>query len=249
MIPYVRKQKILEKLEQNDMLFIEDLANLFPEYSESTIRRDLKSLEDTNFVTLLRGGGVKFKGTSYEAPVTEKMHLNQEAKDKIAKIAASTVNNNDIIYLDSGTTIVHMVKYITATNVKIVTTNTALLVESLNPIIQSCTVLNGEVNYDLRSISGTTTDAALTDLYFDKSYLGSTGFGFDSGVNTPDTKEATKKRIVQKNSDETYLLADASKYNKRAFSKAFELNKCILITDNKIEDLDKLEYFYLHDLN
>ncbi|GAA0490197.1 DeoR/GlpR family DNA-binding transcription regulator [Alkalibacterium indicireducens] len=246
MIPYVRQKRILEELEKNDVLFIENIVDVFPKYSESTIRRDLKVLEEENYVTLLRGGGVKLKGASHEVPANEKLHLNKDAKEYIAKIAATTVQDNDVIYIDSGTTTLAMVKYIVAKNVKVITTNTHLLMEQRNTNITSFYTLSGVVNYTIGSISGSSTDKDMSNLFFDKSYLGSTGFGINVGINTPDIKEATKKIIALRNSSQTYVLADVTKYNKKALSKAFDVKDCILITDQKIPEFDKENIKYMY---
>lgn len=246
MIPYVRQQKILEELEKSEMLYIEDLSTMFPDFSESTIRRDLKTLEDDNVVTLLRGGAVKLKVSSYEAPADEKMHLYTEEKETIARIAASLVKNNEVIYIDSGTTTLGIVKHITAHNVKVVTTNTHLLLEPMKPNIDSVITLTGEVSYKLASISGTLTDLALNNMYFDKAFVGATGFGIEVGINTPDIREASKKQIVRKNSKSTYVLADMSKYNRRAFHKSFDLRDCTLITDQRIDEFDRNGVAYLY---
>jgi DeoR family transcriptional regulator, fructose operon transcriptional repressor len=59
MIPYVRQKKIVEELGKKEIVFLEDLVGLFSEVSESTIRRDLKMLEEEGQIQTLRGGGVK----------------------------------------------------------------------------------------------------------------------------------------------------------------------------------------------
>jgi DeoR family transcriptional regulator, fructose operon transcriptional repressor len=247
MIPYVRREKIMDELENKKIMYIEDFLKIFDGVSESTIRRDLKTLEDENYIVLLRGGAVKLKLDSYEIPVGTKKLLYKEEKEKIAKFAASIVEDEEVIYIDSGTTCSAMVKYIKAKGVRVITSNVQVISEINNNhhnSIESCIVLGGEINRNLDSIAGPLTDATLKDLNFDKSFLGTSGFGLDIGINTPDFREASKKSIVKKNSKKCYVLADNSKYNKATLCKAFDLQDCLLITNKKIPSLDGItEYF------
>lgn len=247
MIPYVRREKIMEELEKKDLMYLDDFINIFEGVSESTIRRDLKNLEEENQITVLRGGAVKRKVNTFELPVGTKKLLNMDEKERIAKIAASLVMDEEVIYIDSGTTCAAMVKYIKARDVRIVTSNILVLNELDNPNISSCIIIGGDVNKNLDSISGPLSDNTLKNLYFDRSFLGASGFGNEMGVNTPDIREANKKTIVNSNSQKCYVLADSSKYNKSTLCKAFELNQCILITDKKLIGLDGKQKYYIAD--
>jgi len=247
MIPYVRREKIMEELEKKDLMYIDDFVSIFEDVSESTIRRDLKNLEEENQITVLRGGAVKRKVNTFELPVGTKKFLNLDEKERIAKFAASFVNDEEVIYIDSGTTCAAIVKYIKARDVRIVTSNILVLNELDNPNIISCIIIGGDFNKNLDSISGPLSDNTLKNLYFDRSFLGANGFGNEIGVNTPDFREASKKTIVNTNSKKCYVLADSSKYNKSTLCKAFELNQCILVTDKKINGLEGKIQYYIAD--
>jgi DeoR family fructose operon transcriptional repressor len=247
MIPYVRREKIMEELEKKDLMYIDDFVSIFEDVSESTIRRDLKNLEEENQITVLRGGAVKRKVNTFDLPVGTKKFLNLDEKERIAKFAASFVNDEEVIYIDSGTTCAAIVKYIKARDVRIVTSNILVLNELDNPNIISCIIIGGDFNKILDSISGPLSDTTLKNLYFDRSFLGASGFGNEMGVNTPDFREASKKTIVNTNSKNCYVLADSSKYNKSTLCKAFELNQCILVTDKKLNGLDGKVKYYIVD--
>lgn len=66
MIPFERQQKILEALKKDTLLYTEELAKILPEASESTLRRDLKTLEAAGQITLIRGGA-RFLGQEVPA--------------------------------------------------------------------------------------------------------------------------------------------------------------------------------------
>ncbi|HAQ06161.1 MAG TPA: DeoR/GlpR transcriptional regulator [Bacillus bacterium] len=247
MIPYVRREKIMDELENKQIMYIEDFLKIFDGVSESTIRRDLKTPEDENYIVLLRGGAVKLKLDSYEIPVGTKKLLYKEDKEKIAKYAASLIEDEEVIYIDSGTTCSAMVKYIKAKGVRVVTSNIQVLNEINGNGIESCIIVGGEINKSLDSISGPMTDMALKNMNFDRAFLGTSGFGLEVGINTPDFREASKKTIVNSNSSKCYVMADSSKFNKRTLCKAFNLNDCILITNKQISALDGVIDYFIAD--
>jgi len=243
MIPYVRRKQILEEVEKKEIVYIEELVQTMKGTSLSTIRRDLKTLAEEGQIELLRGGGVRIKEDAYETPIRTKVLLNIEKKDRIAKFAASLVNEGDVIYIDSGTTVYEMIKYLKNKNVKMVTSNTKVVCD-IDDAKFTCIVLGGEITKSLASIAGPMTETQLESMFFDKAFLGASGYSLKSGINTPDPKEAKKKEIVKNNSTETYVLVDSSKANKTTFCKAFGIEECIIITDESNELLEKhAKYF------
>ena len=130
MIPYERRLQIAELLEKNEVVSLDEFCKSLGGVSESTVRRDLKTMEKEGEITLLRGGGACLKRGSYEVPVLSKKSKNVKEKDGIAKVAASLVNDGDSIYIDSGSTALDMVKYLKDKNITVVTTN-ALICEEL----------------------------------------------------------------------------------------------------------------------
>ena len=243
MIPYLRRKQILEQIEKKEIVSVEELAQIMTNASLSTIRRDLKALADEGQIELLRGGGVRMKEEAYETPIQTKALLNVEKKDQIAKFAAQLVNEGDVIYIDSGTTVYEMIKYLKDKNIKVVTSSTRVVAD-LDDAQFTCIVLGGEVSRSLASIAGSLTESQLDSMFFDKAFLGASGYSVKSGINTPDLKEAKKKRIVKENSADTYVLVDSSKANKTTFCKAFDLDECVIITDESNEILEKhAKYF------
>jgi DeoR family fructose operon transcriptional repressor len=231
MIPYVRKTRILAELERSEIVYIQDLLAILSDVSESTLRRDLRNLEEEGLVEQLQGGAAKLKkASSYDMPIESKQLMHTEEKDRIARTAASLVRDGEVVYIDSGTNALLMVKYLKAKKIQIITSNTYVLRE-LEKASFTCHVLGGEVSPLLGSVFGPVTDNLLRTMHFDRAFLGATGFSVRSGVTTPDFNEANKKIIVKERSDAVYVLADHSKAGKEALCKVFELNECILITD------------------
>jgi len=243
MIPYIRHQNILSELEKHEIAYVNDLSDILG-ISASTIRRDLNTLSEEGQIVLLRGGAVKLKTGSFDLPIQAKQLLNIDKKDRIAKYAASLVKDGDVIYIDSGTTPFMMMKYLKDKKITVVTSNTQVL-EMLAETDITCIILGGEITKNLGSIVGPITEKLLSTMFFDKSFLGASGFSLNGGINTPDIREATKKEIVRANSKVTYVLVDSSKVNKTSFCKAFNIDQAVIITDERNERLEKHAQFII----
>ncbi|GCE20049.1 DeoR family transcriptional regulator [Dictyobacter kobayashii] len=231
MIPYVRREKLLEIVSQKEIIYIPQLLELFEDTSESTLRRDLKMLSDAGYITLLHGGAAKLKpGSTVDLPIDDKLTLHQDKKEKIASYAASLVHEGDVIFMDASTTVLPMINDLKGKKITIVTASASLL-SMINDENITCIVLGGELVMKTGSIVGSMTENQLSSMFFDKAFVGANGFSQQGGVNTPDYREASKKQLVRQNSKEMYLLMDSSKAEVTTFCRVFDLHECAIITD------------------
>lgn len=237
MIPYIRRQNIISELKNDEVVYVEELAKNL-NMSVSTIRRDLKILVDEGQIVSLRGGAIKLKAGSYEIPLQTKQLLNIEKKQKIAQYAASIVMDGEVIYIDSGTTTLYMLKYLKKKKITVVTSNTQVINELIDSNITGI-ILGGEISKTLGSVVGPITEKLLMNMFFDRAFVGASGYSVLGGINTPDAREAIKKELVKTNSKITYVLVDSSKANITSFCKAFNLSECTIITDEKNDILEK----------
>lgn len=234
MIPYERRQILLNELEKQDMVTLSDFARALHGVSESTIRRDLKILEGEGQIVLLRGGAAN----QNQAPTTPRFipeaYIKSKKKKQLQGAAAKLVHDGEVIYIDSGTTCLKMISYLKNKRITVVTTN-AMVVPSILETDIHVIMIGGDVLKSTASIVGSITDNSLKDMFFDKAFIGATGYDLQSGINTPDSREANKKRIIKENSSEVYVLADSSKSGKRTMCKAMELSECTIITEQETE--------------
>lgn len=230
MIPYERRMRILHELKKREFLTLSEIKELFENVSESTLRRDLKNLNKDGQVDLIQGGAAIRVFSTFDTPISSRSIVNIEAKDKIAKFAAGLVQENNVVYIDTGTTALGLMKYLANKKIIIVTTNVWLL-NQLQGTTASCIVAGGEINKETASISGPQTEETLRQMFFDIAFLGTSGVDAIAGINTGDVREAAIKRIVKNNSTKTYVLADSSKIGVASMYKAFEIGDCIVITD------------------
>lgn len=96
-----RRSKILQVLDEQGQVNVSNLSEMLG-VSEVTIRNDLDKLEKNKL--LIRAHGGAFKTSNIALTVTEKKKINLDVKRKIGAKAASFIEENDSIILDSGTT-------------------------------------------------------------------------------------------------------------------------------------------------
>ena len=244
MLPYERRQQILQLLDEKEFVTVEQIISSMEGVSESTVRRDMKAMADEGLLNLLRGGAAKVTEGSQDTIIHSRMVLNTDAKEKIARYEASLVRDEEVIYLDSGSTPLRMVKYIRDKKIKIVTTN-LLIFQEMAGARAECIVVGGEVLLDTGSVVGALTVSTLEDMYFDRAFLGVTGFSQQSGVSTPSLQEAQKKKVVKKNSRHTYVLADSSKSGKITMCKVFDLSEVTIICEKELDILKEFKNHYI----
>ena len=205
--------------------------------SESTIRRDLAQLESTGALIRIHGGAKRNYQLDEELSYNTKSIKSVQEKNTIGKFAASLINNNDVIYLDAGTTTLAMIEYINTFDITVVTNgiqHASLLADKNINTIQ----IGGKVKNSTKAIIGSTGLNELRNYRFTKSFLGINGIDVAYGCTTPDPEEAALKKLAHQQSAVTFLLADESKWDKVSFTKVCDLDEVSIITDYSRHNLE-----------
>ncbi|GER67917.1 DeoR family transcriptional regulator [Weizmannia acidilactici] len=229
MLAEERHQIILRYLQKKHIVKVQDLVNLL-NASESTVRRDLQDLEAMNLLRRVHGGASLLQRRSEEPDMDTKTLKNVQQKRIIAQLAAKMVKDNDCIYLDAGTTTLEMISYIEARNV-IVVTNGLPHVEALVEKGILSYLLGGMMKRTTRAVIGSVAMQTLNGFRFDKAFLGANGVDPEMGFTTPDPEEALIKRRAKELSEQSFVLADSSKFQEVAFCKMFDISEAAIITE------------------
>lgn len=235
MLTEERHTFILNELKQANIVKTQDLMNALNS-SESTIRRDLQHLEEAGELTRIHGGAKRIYQLDSEQSIQEKSVKNNQEKIAIAKLAASFIEDNDVIYLDAGTTTLAMIEFINKWNITVVTNgivHASLLTDKeINTIL-----LGGKVKPSTKAIVGAPSQNELQKYQFNKSFLGMNGIDATFGCTTPDPEEAALKTIAHQHSATAYVVADHTKWDKVHFVNVCGIEEVILITDSCHKDL------------
>lgn len=239
MIPVLRQQRILEFLKGRDSVNITDIVDEIG-ISQSTIRRDLKDLEQQGEIEIFRGGGVQLKREAIELDLEQKLVLNREEKERIAAYAATLIHPHDVIFLDPSSVNALLIDQMKAKDVTVIT-NSIAHINKLVRLRISCTLIGGDIKSTTCSCVGSIAEQELMNFRFSKCFLGANGMSREFGISNHDLKERQIKRIAIDNSVITYFLIDSSKYGVSAMCKVSDINKHEIITGKMISALAGLE--------
>ncbi|WP_392560837.1 DNA-binding transcriptional repressor DeoR [Orbus sturtevantii] len=107
-----RVKQLIELSNKYDNLHIKDAAKSL-NVSEMTIRRDLSNV--ASYPLYLLGGYIVYNKEYHSISqyfMSEQQQRNVSEKKYIAHLAASLVQNNEMIFFDCGTTIPYIIEYI-----------------------------------------------------------------------------------------------------------------------------------------
>ena len=235
MLTQERRDLIVAYINENSAATVADLMKEF-DASAATIRRDLSVLHDERRILKVFGGATAINSQDVitrEPSVQAKSSLNIEEKDLISKYAASLINDDDFVYIDSGTTTLEMIKYIENTRAKYITNGIVhakkLLEKGLNTMI-----IGGRCKPTTEAIIGPDCVEGIRKYHFTKAFMGTNGISIEAGFTTPDVDEARVKREAVSHAYISYVLADHSKFGQISSVTFAEITACCIITDKDV---------------
>ncbi|NVY95738.1 DeoR/GlpR transcriptional regulator [Lactobacillus sp. DCY120] len=231
MITEKRRQLILHQVQIQTIVNIHDLMQL-TNTSASTIRRDLDELEQQHLLCRVHGGAKALDLTlQMEPKVAQREQLHIFQKQAIAQCAANLVQDDDVIFLDSGTTTRAMIPHLSRYHQLLVLTNGVDTASCLAEAQIRTIVLGGQLRNSTKAVVGQSITDYLNNCHLDRAFMGTNGFDFQAGYTTPDPEESAVKRLAIRQAKKAYVLTDASKYQQIRFSKFADLSAATLITD------------------
>jgi len=239
-----RQQTILQILQERNHVSTEHLAAEL-NVSNLTVRRDLQDLAGQGFVRIVRGGANLVKGTLYDDPSSEPEALSESSKMAIARYAASLINDGDTILINSSTTAIQILPFITNKKVIVVTNNGLALSMDLAPGIELI-FTGGEVRGNKKSMVGEMAVNNLSRIRASKAFIGVSGISARGGIFTSVLQETAINELMIRRSSQCIILADGSKIGQQNnFQIGSARDASILITD---DSADPSAIFQLQEL-
>ena len=213
MLAEERFSRILSIIEAEGSATIQELMTAL-DASESTVRRDLITMDENGLLTKVHGGAIARRPSvsTHDEDVRNRKTMNAEQKNAIAKYAASLIRPDDFVYLDAGTSTEAMIPFIKETQAVFVT-NAISHAKRLAERGFTVYLLGGEFKAVTEAIVGEEAVAALEKYNFTKGFWGANGVSLQKGYSTPELKEAMVKKKSMENCKERFVLADESKFN------------------------------------
>lgn len=222
-------------LDKSEAISIKDIVNKC-KVSEITARRDLISLEQKGIIKRTHGGAILASGLPELFRFDNKTKEHMEQKIGICKLAATLIEENDTIYMDCGTTVFFLTRFIARFKNLRVITNSLPVVSELIPYPQiKIYLIGGELDNDRMALYGSMTENLIARYKADKAFIGAGGVSLENGLSSVDEKEASITTKMAEAAKKVFLLCDSSKIeNDSYFTYSSMSVLTILVTDGGI---------------
>ncbi len=183
--------------------------------SEPTVRRDVITLQKRNLLSCRRGVvTLKTNSPNQRIPLFIRDMEQNEAKKEIAIKAISHIKDGYVIMLDASTTAFYILPLLTNfKNILIITNGAKTLIEAASMGIQTIST-GGEITHESFSHVGPDAENTLNRYNADIAFFSCRGISNEGIATDNSILENNIRRIMIKNSKESFLLCDKNKFNK-----------------------------------
>ena len=228
-----RQQKILSLLKANGAVTTAELIDLFG-VSIETVRRDLLQLERSGHLQRVHGGATALGAMRPYSDLPHRLEANQNAKAQLCETAALLVKEEDIIYIDSGSTAYFFAHALARRFSRLtIITHSMDVFEILSPKENFQIILCGGC-YDPRekAFYGAITLDALRQLHVRKAFLCPSAISLKTGIWDYDRALTQVQKQILTICDQAIFLADSEKFETSALLKLCDTSaNHIYVTD------------------
>jgi DeoR family fructose operon transcriptional repressor len=248
LIPAQRRERIQEYLAIHQIVRTTDLCNLL-ETSEATVRRDLEWLELKGILERTHGGAIQSQRIIFEQEYQQRAQHHPEEKKRIGELAASLIEDGDIVFINSGTTSTQVLQHIRRdSRITVYTNNVNAAIELGDPGFHYY-LIGGEFQARSNSLAGRFALDNLKQVYANKVILGVDGISVKHGCTVPTDAEAeVVRQMIERTMGQVILVADHSKWGVVSNFQIASINEVDkLVTDDGL-DSSALESLAAHEV-
>ena len=234
-----RQNKILKLLSRNDLTSVIELSTRL-KVSSVTIRQDLNFLESEGLVKRVHGGAVLEDADN----LSNRLGFNYDKKLRIARKAASFVNEGETILIESGSANALLAReLISRRNVILITTNVFIARQFRKNEKANIILLGGIYQHGSESLVGKITRVCLDQINFDKAFIGIDGYTAETGFTLRDLYRAEISSYIIKKSRETIIVSDSSKFGKTELTNiCYPADIKRIATDSELDAVFQKEF-------
>lgn len=224
---------IIDEVNKYGTVSLRDLEKQL-NVARMTLQRDVNELAQNGQVIRIRGGAQSIREQQiHEVARQNKTALNLTEKRSIAKLAATRIQEGSTVYIGPGTTLERLSEFLTATNIRIVTSSLPVFMAFRNLHITNDLVMIGGTYRPLSgAFVGSIANETIEKLNFQTAFIGLNGLS-DNSMTTANAAEGEFQRLALEHSQKRIVLADASKFEKRDFYTFYELSHIDELITNK----------------
>lgn len=228
MLAAERRKIITQMLQEKGTVRVADLSGRFG-VSSSTIRRDLKKLEQQNIIRRSYGGATLDK----EKPKPADDPLADE-KARIGQAAANLISGGETIFVGAGSTALAVARALTGHGDLTVITNSLSVASHLAAHSKlELIVVGGLVHRASSAMTGHLAEQALQDLRADKAILGVQGISTPDGLTSDDLLQVQMAQSLLAAVPEVIIVADHSKFGRVCTAHIAPVDRADLIVTGR----------------
>jgi DeoR/GlpR family transcriptional regulator of sugar metabolism len=232
-----RIEKIVEIANENKFVTVDYLCS-FINASPSTIRRDLRYLEENGIVKRFHGGASILKHRY--VPFSKREKLNTEEKNMIAIEAVKLVKDNSTIILDSGTTVQQVAFHLAnqpLENLTIITPTIYTAQYLIDKTDFKILISGGLFNRESSNLLGMLAVETFNKLKSDIAIMSCETVAPNMDIMYPELEIIEVRRAVLGSASFKVLVVDSSKFDRFSLASIGEIDIFdVVVTDNRINE-------------
>jgi len=211
-----RKKRILEVLSEHEFVNLQEIVKEF-KVSEMTVRRDFTELEKKGLLIRKYGGAVRTEAVENMFSFNRRIERNSKLKEAICQKAANLIEDDDIIFIDCGTTLFRLTHFIKKKRIRVITNSLPVVSELINCPTVKISFVGGDIVKDRQASYGRIAEQNIATYRAKKAFLGADGISLKHGLSSYDEQEAMVTKKMAEQSQTVFLLCDSSKIEKDSF--------------------------------
>lgn len=236
----LRQKNILQLLQKTQNVNVGELSRRF-NVTTATIRRDLEALEEQGSIKRYFGGAKYILPPNIDVQYQTVKGNPTPAKMAIAKKAASMIEDNDILFLNSSSTALYILDFLTKVHASVITNNARALYSKYAEGIDLL-LTGGEIYGNKQSLVGEFAISSIKKVTASKCFLGASGISAAGGVTSSIIQEvAVNQSMISQCSGPKIVVADSSKIGTRQSFFSYGLDMVTHLITDSAADPEELE--------
>jgi DeoR family fructose operon transcriptional repressor len=210
-----RRWSIVQQVQERQRVSVNELSQQF-DVSKVLIRRDLEHLQQAGLLHRVHGGAEAIASSGQLSVFEARLLRNTEIKRPIGRAAADLIHPGDVIFLDSGTTVLEVARQLPHlltdwATLTAVTRSLMIAAELRTQRRIRLIVVGGVYQHDFDDFVGSQVEQALQEIHVDTLFIGTDGVSLERGLTTDNVREAGLYRAMARCAERVVVVTDSSK--------------------------------------
>jgi len=208
-----RQKEILELLYKKGRVTVSELSKTLY-VTEMTIRRDLDEMEKGGFLRRFRGGAVH-KINVGEMPISERLLMDREEKERLARKCVDYLHDDMTVFIDSSSTCQYLLPHIAQLKNVTVVTNSISSLLTASTLHIPCLLVGGQYYEQDMCTVGSLAERYVRELNVDVAFFTTAAISHDGIISDFDEQQTAIRKIVMQNSNQNVFLFEKEKLGKK----------------------------------